>query len=73
MADGHDNLIPFPESGRRKEEVREINARGGRNSAKARREKKAISQLASAMIYSQLDGKGKDAIKKQLAGLRATM
>ncbi len=69
MADGHDNLIPFPESGRSKEEVREINARGGRNSVKARREKKAISQLASAMIYSQLDGKGKDAIKKQFGGL----
>ena len=50
MADGAKFGIPFSE--RSAEEARELGSIGGKKSVKVRREKKAISQLASAMIYS---------------------
>lgn len=40
-----DNLIPFDKSTLSKEEVKEINAKGGRNSGKARRRKRELKEL----------------------------
>jgi hypothetical protein len=47
---GEENLIPFTESTLTKEEVRAINSKGGKNSVKARREKKAISALYAEFL-----------------------
>lgn len=44
------NLIPFNRSKLSKEEVREINRKGGINSAKARKEKKAFAELYKTLL-----------------------
>lgn len=44
------NLIPFNQSKLSKEEVREINRRGGINSAKARKERKAFAELYKTLL-----------------------
>ncbi len=50
MADGKNNLIPFTKSSLSKEEVREINRRGGINSGKARLHKKRGRELMRELL-----------------------
>lgn len=57
---GHDNLIPFNESARSKEEVREINRRGGIASGEARRKKKMLKDCLDILLEKEFktkDGK----------------
>lgn len=54
---GHENLIPFNQ--RSKEEVREMNRKGGINSGKARREKKALKETLEYLLQQAVkDGDG---------------
>lgn len=52
---GEENLIPMSE--RTKEEVREIAAKGGRNSGKARRERKAMKETLELLLAMPLNDK----------------
>lgn len=71
-----ENLIPFNESSLSKDEVREINRKGGINSGKARRQKKTFKQLFEIALSLQNEETGEQnaigitsaMIKKALAG-----
>lgn len=59
-SNGQDNLIPFNESSRSKEEVREINRRGGIASGEARRKKKMLKDCLEILLEKEFktkDGK----------------
>ena len=64
MAGGNDNLIPFPESGRSKEEVREINRRGGIASGEARRRKKTYAEIAEIIGNCKVSEENGKKLKK---------
>lgn len=67
MPNGEENLIPFDK--RTEEEQREIRVMGGIASGKARRARKTMAALASAMLNSELQGKEKDDIEKKYKGV----
>lgn len=63
------NLIPFDK--RSKDEVREMNRKGGVNSGKARREKKAMRELLEDALAKVIKSKsGEEATKKEVASIR---
>lgn len=63
MAGGEENLIPMSE--RSKDEVREIAAKGGVNSGKTRRKRKAMREQAELLLSLPLkEGELKDHLRK---------
>ena len=63
------NLIPFDQ--RSEKEVREMNRKGGINSGKARREKKAMRELLEDALAKVIKSKsGEEATKKEVASIR---
>ncbi len=65
---GQDNLIPFTESSLTKEEVREINRKGGINSGKTRQQKASFKQAIKWLMESDIritEGDIYDTYKKQ--------
>ena len=61
---GHDNLIPFNQ--RSEEEVREMNRKGGINSGKARREKKALKETLELLLQQAVKDSNGKAVKNPI-------
>jgi hypothetical protein len=57
------NLIPFNKSNRSKDEIREINARGGRKSGETRRKKKSMREKMELLLSLPADDTDADNLK----------
>ena len=63
MTGKNKNLIPFNKSNRSKDEVREINASGGRKSGETRRKKKSMRQKMELLLSLPADDTDADNLK----------
>lgn len=69
--DGRDNLVPLRE--RSAEEVRNMQARGGVNSGKARRRKADVRKTITEILNNTYVNKAKDGTETRLTGIEAIM
>lgn len=63
MTGKNKNLIPFNKSNRSKDEVREINASGGRKSGETRRKKKSMREKMELLLSLPADDTDADNLK----------
>lgn len=63
MTGKNKNLIPFNKSNRSKDEIREINARGGRKSGETRRKKKSMREKMELLLSLPADDTDADNLK----------